>query len=991
MPYIKQLFRKMNLDADVRSLQPGDYRELTNGIPVSPAISSYANPILGIISNVLGNALVSFSLPGGTNRVVGFLEDRAKKRSFYAVYNSTASNNSIYQYTSSGITLVFRSALLGFSTTDFVAMDIIDDILVLTNNVVEIKKINVTKAIAGATYTPAADEINLIKRPPQLVLTLTGTDNSRTNNYIKERYFQFMYQYVYEDYDNSVWSQVSLAITNSSSYAAGMDTVEVTIPSSEVIPNTVIQINYAVRIDGSNEWTIYRSDYPVAGSLSSRTHNFYNDVLGQTVAGPESIKWNDSVPITCKSLRFFKKRLFTFNNTEGYNATDALITGATIAATSVAAGTDRYFKGRGAYGVAIKYFDGSGRHAGVKKFSNGDILIPERSGTAIAGSWYRITWDLTSVAQAFIPTWATHYSMMVTKCNNIAFFIQNRTDDAFGLTKVADDWTSGPYTDLSDGRYQFDSANFSAQHQYDAIDISGLTRNKIGYTWQDGDRIRFYPNTGVVIDVKILRQEGRFLLCEPQTFTPTAPTNGNRWIYEIYTPKQSEQELFYEFGNKYVITSPGGGSRAFGTLTGTLIGDIEISNRPMFKYDASYDASDPYSNVLIADTNVVVEKMNYHDVKFTNWVQYGWRSDVRQFSGTAQIVKRNYMRFGGEYILNSKILGLNSFEALDDYPLPVENGIGTILADAGEVLVAIHEIETSALYIGQGFVSTGNALGFLTKTDQVIGDDRKYQGGYGTINPESVISRNGIVYFVDALKGVVIRRSQDGLTPISEYGVRGRISQLCAANIAAGSTARIYGGWDPQYDCYTIRFSTASYTLYYHEKTNSWVCKTQLQPEFFGILGQKQIHFTEGALWLQSTETNYNNWFGSQYNRSLDFEIGQDSLEKVWEALEADVENIYVTGGSNENIVLLYHKNGGTLQTRINYLDFVQRGSAWRSSFFSDLNDPNFASTDLSKYGSPNLIRGLSAFLNILNNYSSGPNPMKSITVFFRLSPNTDQ
>jgi len=80
----------MNLDSDVRSLQPGDYRKLYNGIPIAPKSSSYANAIIDTVTNVLGNALVSYSLPSGTNKCIGYIEDRAGNRGFYFVQNSTA-------------------------------------------------------------------------------------------------------------------------------------------------------------------------------------------------------------------------------------------------------------------------------------------------------------------------------------------------------------------------------------------------------------------------------------------------------------------------------------------------------------------------------------------------------------------------------------------------------------------------------------------------------------------------------------------------------------------------------------------------------------------------------------------------------------------------------------------------------------------------------------------------------------------------------------
>ena len=166
----KQLFQRMNLDADVRSLQPGEYRKLTNGITVPPASSSYENALRGVLHSLFGNAIVSYSLPSGTNQCIGYLEDRAGNRGFFFVYNTTAANKSIYQFKDGVITLVFRSALLDFLVTDFIDSDIVGDILFFTNARTDIYKLNITKAIAGEFILPYFLN-SLIKPLPALPIT----------------------------------------------------------------------------------------------------------------------------------------------------------------------------------------------------------------------------------------------------------------------------------------------------------------------------------------------------------------------------------------------------------------------------------------------------------------------------------------------------------------------------------------------------------------------------------------------------------------------------------------------------------------------------------------------------------------------------------------------------------------------------------------------------------------------------------------------------
>lgn len=1219
----KQIFRKMNLDSDVRSLKPWEYRKLTNGIPIQPASSSYGNPVLDTITNVLGNSLVSFSLPGGTNKVVGSLEDRAGNRLFYFVANSTPSNNSIYQYASGAITLVLRSSLLEFASTDFIDSDISANILLFTNNRTDIYQINVAKAIAGGTYTPAIQELTLIKKPPELPVTIALTyDKTYANNFLSGHYFQFYHRYIYSEGEASVfgaasilddaweqpptnvemasfvnealtgatadglgstgdrilcggqtdpkengiyvvntggaWSRATDADTgaeifalyvyvktgvlyatkvfknsNTSAITIGVTNIffiEVKGPNKATIsrpsspPATVAEIEYAVRIDGSDELFVYRIEKPAFSS----SHTFYNDTYLYTVPDSEALKFNDSIPLKAKTLRIFKNRPFLANYTEGF--TQASTASVTLTASQVTPGDVRavqHAKDGCTYLVGLMFSDVYGRHSGIQCTSSISIPYRKRYDDLFV---YRINVDLSAIS-AQIPSWATHYQVMATRPTDKSFFIQYQAADFFYYKKDADGvltFTKTSGTDTSGS----------------VVLISNWIAEGIGYTFNQGDRMRFLSKFNSSqdyeyqeYDVAITGQDGGFLFIDTINGAPLLTGSSEQVTIEVYTPKEAIVEPFFEQGKKYVVSA----GPSFSTTSITLEGDVSSVLRNFYTNGTSpaYSQSAPYDNQYIRISAVYFfEAMNSWNENFQKWVNGAGRSTISDGNGSRQFIKSNYLKFGQNIILDSKILGINTFNALDEYKLPIENGPITQLSESETVLVAIHETEHTSLYIGQGFVNTSNGNEFLAKTDAVVGDDRKNMGGFGTTVQSAVVERNGRVYSLDLRKGAIIRKSQDGLTIISDYGISSLVSTLCTTHIALGANSRIIAGWDPQYNCYCISFidittTPAGVTLYFHEKSNGWVCQTDIKPEFFGILGQKQIAFLSGALWLQSTETNYNNWFGVQYNRSLDWEIGNDSIEKVWEAIEVDVERIYTTqqvlvidsaswtqpatissdqnfdskvgnvfvktgmsgppslqeysaeqaaviasgvtpnqlsvtitrtvvgghtvtvqfifvgpsgavssvslnittsgtttyqlnfpalsgastvmaivafelGGSgsdvsinfaagqeiapvglNEDIVKLYHKNGGTLQTRINYYDLVHRGSAWRSTFFSDLNDPNFGSTTLSKYGSSNLIRGQSAFLNIVNNYYSTPNPLKSITVFYRPSPNT--
>ncbi len=1003
--WYKQKFGGMNLDKDVRRLQPGEYRMLTNGIPVQSRLSSEPG-VDGNIANIVGNtaatAATAYLPTGGTNRVVGSLEDRVGDRAFWFVANTTPDYDSIYQYTTSGgIVLIMRNTLLGLSSATFVSADIVGDLLTYTTNLGDIIQINIADAIAGGIYTPLLNEIALIRMAPQAPLTLTPTGTSRSVNNIRYNTFQFYHRLVYRDNAYSPFGPVSQAVQS----GATIDAIDV-VTATAGIPATATKIEYGFKINGGNELTIYRSDdLP----LSSSSHRFYNDTNLETVPDAEAVKWYDSVPLKAKALKFHENRLFAFGNTEGYTLTGAQLTGATAGIT---AGTGHVLKDDSVYGVAVQFHDWAGRIIGARKV--GDVTVTRRnSGTGSLPS-NKILVDLSAVATANIPSDAYSFSVLRTKNKSTSFFISSVSADVFYRTVKSDETASYDKT-------------FASSFEQIYVDLTNLLKLEMGYTFSEGDRLKLWRSDGTtVLDLPITGQEGHYIIAtHSEVTTATADldaTTADVLIFEIYTPKAAGLDLYYEVGHRAAINSPGTGSRAFASTSIIIPGDVYIASRTTLAGTSTagtgyyiftavgYSPTDPDANTYSVrgswqrpTTGGITFPDQFYSLavesKSPNWATWAddvGRSVLYNADGSQQIEKKT-IRFSNEYIENSRILGVNTFEALNEQALPADNGTPYALAPAEDILVAIFDIEAIALYIGQGFVNTSDGNQFLAKSDQVIGDDRRYSGSFGTMHPSTVITRSGRVYWLDFKKQVVIRRAQDGLTVISDYGISALIATLCEAYASvSASNSRISAGWDPQYECYTLCFYNLaaptiedSMTLYFHEKTNHWTCRSDLRPEFFGILFNKQFHFLSGALWIQATEAQYNKFFNTQYNRTLAIEIApQESLEKIWEAIEVDAESIYVTAGTNEDIVLLYQLPGGTLENRINYLDFRLRGSAWRSSFFRNLNDANFSSVTESKYKSAHNTRGQSAYISITYN-GTDRNPMKSISVFYRPSLNT--
>ena len=49
-----------------------------------------------VVSNILGNELIPYSAPSGTNKVIGFYSDKIRNRAYYFIWNSNGYNTILY-------------------------------------------------------------------------------------------------------------------------------------------------------------------------------------------------------------------------------------------------------------------------------------------------------------------------------------------------------------------------------------------------------------------------------------------------------------------------------------------------------------------------------------------------------------------------------------------------------------------------------------------------------------------------------------------------------------------------------------------------------------------------------------------------------------------------------------------------------------------------------------------------------------------------------
>lgn len=153
---------------------------------------------------------------------------------------------------------------------------------------------------------------------------------------------------------------------------------------------------------------------------------------------------------------------------------------------------------------------------------------------------------------------------------------------------------------------------------------------------------------------------------------------------------------------------------------------------------------------------------------------YGVRAYITE-ENDDEIVSSNSLTYSGIYNALTDFNETNVFSIGENITKSVDPTYGSIqriYTNDGNLMVFQEDkvsralIDKSAIYSAQGDAT-------VTSSDLVIGQVTPYAGEYGiSKNPESFAQKGYRIYFADQSRGAVMRLSRDGITEISDYGMR---------------------------------------------------------------------------------------------------------------------------------------------------------------------------------------------------------------------------
>lgn len=600
----------------------------------------------------------------------------------------------------------------------------------------------------------------------------------------------------------------------------------------------------------------------------------------------------------------------------------------------------RVFKSYASYQLGVHFLDRYGAPCGEVTspgltVSTGDVFS---GGTSAYTYVNAITWTLSNANSiGEIPAMAWYYSIDITLCLRTRFFVQG-----LGLVIYASRDTSNNYT--------FTTTAYSSTLAGVAIDITGLQSYAQGYVFSQGDTVRLYVNNAYY-NLSIIGQSAQYIICQLQDVGSLVTTSGH---YEIFTPYQRQtNEPFYEISQIYPIFNAGLATRVYSILSGNISGDTYVFNRGGY----------------------LTEGMNPTDKHYTSWFTDAGRPNFVDYIG--QVRHKTSVAFSNTFIAGSQNNGLSTFDALDTQDLSPDFGpieklqLASKISKIGTVMLAICSGPTTAsIYLGENTLISQTGDSVVAQSNTVIGSVHELKGGFGTLNPESVIEFRGSIYWFDVQNGMVIQYADNGLFPISNYKTS-RFWKLFADTYKATSTSTIegfgyrpfvFGAVDPHhgevlfsipkvlvnapngtlpdypsinypFDIWDGQGKTMVYKLY--TDPNHWQGSYSFSPDYMFYLEDNLFSFKNGNIYLHN-QPNYCNYYGQQANPTV-MGVGNQQVTKpkVW-------QNFFAEANETPSFIYLMSLYPYTQSSDLLTYDFENKEGVWYAPIYRNKLDPAF-------------------------------------------------
>lgn len=435
---------------------------------------------------------------------------------------------------------------------------------------------------------------------------------------------------------------------------------------------------------------------------------------------------------------------------------------------------------------------------------------------------------------------------------------------------------------------------------YDVVFSGGSYKHKgerdFSYTWASGPSNITVANgiatTSLDVRTGDLLTMSHTVLGSPEIFQVRVGTVSNFGSQKKFSV--ADANVVGQLGNSippddgYSLSDIAGLSNA---IIQTSNGDVYYRPRKMV-FVIGYTSS---GNLTTTTVDTFVEDNSISDFKVSSVSVLGRPNTP--VPTALSVYRKASITYSEPYVIDSSLLTLSSFNLslanFNDYA----NKYGAIkyIHSNDDSIFVLQERKSSIIPVGRNLVEYADGGASLTVSNNFLGVQNFYAGEYGVNdNPESVVERDGRLYFCDIISGKILRLGGDGITPISEYGIGSFIAKNFNDISDSASNHRVIGAYDPDKDYYIFSTSPTSgsgvyLTMTFDVTSNVWISKHSWQPESGLALGDNLITFKNGTMYKHSDDASPSVVYGVSYQPSFSVVANENpSQVKVFKSVSQE-------------------------------------------------------------------------------------------------------
>ena len=223
--------------------------------------------------------------------------------------------------------------------------------------------------------------------------------------------------------------------------------------------------------------------------------------------------------------------------------------------------------------------------------------------------------------------------------------------------------------------------------------------------------------------------------------------------------------------------------------------------------------------------------------------------------------RKNTLIYSGIYNQENKINNLNEFNQAEKITKETSPAYGSIqkLYSRDSDLIAFCEDKVLKILANKDALFNADGNPQLIATPNVLGQVVPFVGDYGiSKNPESFAAEGFRSYFTDANRSKVLRLSRDGLTPISDAGMKSWFN-----NYLTKDTVSAKGSYDIKKRNYNLTIEKPGFlrTLSFSEDVKGWTSFKSFIPESGISLGSDYYTFKYGCIYEHDKNENRNTFY----------------------------------------------------------------------------------------------------------------------------------